>query len=258
MTAERPSIGRATVQAWRDTAETLGALGRPASIALLICLATGLLQRIAVPEQDFDSESLLAGFIVSSAQAFLLTPFLIAAYRFVVLREVTTRYELTPRTHRFHIFFLWSVAVSLLYWVPMFAFSRLFDRLPLPLLVAILLIVGVVLIAISLRAIILFPALAVDAPAATWGNAIADTKGNTWRIFFIVLLSGLPIATAAFLFLVVAERAGLMGEAQPPTSPFVGAILDGVLGVVGLTLAAAVASRLYEQLGDRVNGAPQA
>jgi hypothetical protein len=51
--------------------------------------------------------------------------------------------------------------------------------------------VGVVVV--PLRAIILFPAVAVDAPGASWSRAMADTRGYTWRIYSIVVLAALPL-----------------------------------------------------------------
>jgi hypothetical protein len=209
---------------------------------------------------DFDSGSsetgaLLAGFVASGVQAFLLTPCMIAAHRFIILGEVTPRYRLEPRAPRFQLFFLWSLALSLGYWVPSFGLAVLPQVMPYALVAgSALFIVAVFAVIVSFRLMILFPAVAVDAPGATWDNALADTKGHVWRMLFITLLSGLPAGIALIAVLALVASAGLIGEGTPGVAGvFLSALLDGAVGTIGLTLAIAIASRLYEQLGDRVN-----
>jgi hypothetical protein len=190
-------------------------------------------------------------------QAFLLTPCMIAAHRFIILGEVTPHYRLAPRAPRFQLFFLWSLALSLGYWVPSFGLAALPQVMPYALVAGgALFIVAVFAVIVSFRLMILFPAVAVDAPGATWDNALADTNGHVWRMLFITLLSGLPAGIALIAVLALAASAGLIGEGTPGVAGvFLSAMLDGAVGTIGLTLAVAIASRLYEQLGDRVNRA---
>jgi hypothetical protein len=97
---------------------------------------------------------------------------------------------------------------------------------------------------------ILFPAIAIDAPGATAANAYADSKGNVWRIFFIFFLAILPfIAIALGLFFL-----GLISTATN-ISPLkiAGQIVSDIIGVPAYALFVAVASRLFQALGERVN-----
>jgi hypothetical protein len=100
----------------------------------------------------------------------------------------------------------------------------------------------------SVRTIILFPAIAVDAPGATWRNAVSDTKGHGWYIFFLGLTALIPIATVGAIVVVAVLSA--LGFT-------LGAILVVPLVCLGMIVVlatmVAVASRLYERLGDRVN-----
>jgi len=246
MAAVRPSIAQAAVQSWRDTAAVLGALTAQAWIAFAISAVLAYLQRlVGTGEKAFGTGLLLAGFIIACVQAFLLTPYLIAIHRFIILGEKAAGYGLAPAAHRFQLFFLWSIALSMFYWVPAFLLGGFFTKgTALILLVTLVfLVVSVTALIVSVRLIILFPAIAVDAPGATWVNAMADTKGSAWRIILISMLSALP----GFAALIAAA---LLGRA---IAPVLSALVDGAMNVLIITLAIAVASRLYEQLGNRVN-----
>src|ERR1700730_3337977 len=91
----------------------------------------------------------------------------------------------------------------------------------------------VALAVVALRVIILLPAVAVDAPGAIWGRAMADSKGNAWRVFVIFLLAFLPLAVAgtAATGLTVFVIDKLMGRGDPAilTLAAVLAILFGII-----------------------------
>jgi hypothetical protein len=261
MAAPPLSVPESATQAWRDIGAVLRSL-RPLTLtAFLIASGLALVKQFVVLP-DFDGASpetgaLLAGFIESGVQASLLTPYMIAVHRFIILGEVTQRYQLAPRAPRFQLFFLWSLALSLGYWVPSFALAALPGVMPYVALAGVgLFVIAVAAVIISFRLMILFPALAVDAPGATWDNALADSKGQVWRMLFITLLSGLPAGIALIVVLAMAASVGLIGEGTPgATGVLLSALLEGAVSTLGLTLAVAIASRLYEQLGDRVNRA---
>ena len=92
--------------------------------------------------------------------------------------------------------------------------------------------------------IILLPAVAVDAPGASWSGAMADTRGYTWRILFIVLL-------AALQWIFVLQIVGGTLAGAPPTIQ-VALTIFGAMQTIGYTLLVVIASRLYERLGDWV------
>jgi hypothetical protein len=246
MATPPPSIPQAAVQAWRDTLAAFRALATPASIVLTISIAFAFLQRFVLPaEKALETGRLLAGFIIAAAQAFLLTPYLIAIHRFIILGETAARYEIAAATHRFQLFFLWSMALSMFYWVPAFGIAAFFGKTEVLLLMATLFLLAFTIVALiaTVRLMILFPAIAVHAPGATWSNAVADTKGHFWRILGISMLAALPAFAGMITVALVGRK----------TWPLVFAVFDGAMGVVLMTLAIAVASRLYQQLGDRVN-----
>lgn len=251
MVAPRASIPQAATQAWRDIGAVFGALGTQALIAFAISIAIAFVQRFAAgtsTDKEFETGLLLANFAIACAQAFLLTPYLIATHRFIILGETGARYELSPASHRFQLFFLWSIVLSMFYWVPAFVIASATSAKSPPLMVlggTLLLASAVAALFLTVRLIIMFPAIAVEAAGATWTNALADTKGNFWRILFISMLATLP----AFAGLIVLALSGL-AISSPIT-----AVFEGVMSALLMTLAVAIASRLYEQLGDRVNRA---
>lgn len=255
--APRLTIGQAAAQAWRDTRAALTALAGPAQIAFFIYLLVSVARRLLLPADPGTATAALLGeFILSIGQAFLLTPFLIAVHRFVILGE-TGRYTLAPGEHRFQLFFLWSIALSLLAWAPPFllwAFTGVSIAGGLFLMLAGFAYIVVATI-ISLRLIILFPAIAVDAPGATWRNAMADTKGSAWRILFIGLIAALPLVGVALVLGLIALSLGMPKEIARSSIGWtaVTSVFDAAFGVVGFTLAVVVASRFYRELGNRVN-----
>ncbi|MCZ7642386.1 MAG: hypothetical protein M5U33_06165 [Pseudorhodoplanes sp.] len=67
---------------------------------------------------------------------------------------------------------------------------------------------------VALRVLILFPAIAVDAPGARWRNAYFDTKGHTWRVFGISVLTALPALLVALpLYFVIGWPEGSASSA---------------------------------------------
>ncbi len=114
--------------------------------------------------------------------------------------------------------------------------------------VALTFVYVVVITVLSLRVTILFPAVAVDAPGATWGNAIADTKGYALRIFIVGLVTLFPLLVVGALLLYAAGGrwpAGITGK-------LVASVSSSALTLPALTLLVVIASRFYEWLGERV------
>jgi hypothetical protein len=97
------------------------------------------------------------------------------------------------------------------------------------------------------RVTLLFPAIAVDAPGATPRNAFEDTRGHGWYIFFLFLIPFIPSALMMILL------TGLSVLLQPVAGRILLVPLVGLTGVLWLTLAVVIASRLYQWLGNRVN-----
>ena len=173
----------------------------------------------------------------------LLTPFFIAVHRFIILGEVTRHYRLQWEDPRFQLFFCWAFTI--------FALSRFALLGPvLPKHWMFQLIAFGLAIAVCVgftRVTILFPAIAVDAPGASPAHAIEDTKGHGWYIFFLFLLPFLPSV------LLLAFVGGLTVVLQPLAGKLLLVPLAGLAGVVWMTMAVVLASRLYQSLGNRLN-----
>jgi hypothetical protein len=246
MTPSQPSVFAAAATAYRDVADALAAMRSLALVTFLIVLATEILNW-GLNKWVIPVESLLGHEIMQIVISFLVTPFLIAVHRYVLRREITTRYVLEPSDRRFQLFFGWTVVFVVLATIP-----GLFVAVAEPgqnwILAAVSIGLLIAFSIASVRTVILFPAIAVDAPGATWRNAVSDTKGHGWYIFFLGLTALVPIATVgAIVVVAVLSALGLM----------LGAILVVPLVCVGMIVVlatmVAVASRLYERLGDRVN-----
>jgi hypothetical protein len=245
-----PSVRQAAGRAWHDALAVLQRLPGLATTALAIVVAIGLggsllrTNAAGIPESSTPVE-----IVAQILQAFLVTPYLIAVHRFIILGEVAHDYGAGFRVPRFRRFFAWSLALAALWWA-----ALTLAGLPKGLAgVVVLVPVVAAAMVVSLRLIVLFPALAVDAPGASWRNAISDTKGHAWRIFLIFLLASLPIFIADVAVLVVALQTGIFdGKTLSRTWMLAGTMLGGVAEFLYLTLAVAIASRLYESVGKRL------
>jgi hypothetical protein len=246
MTPSKPSVFAAAATAYRDVADALAAMRSLALVTFLIVLATEILNW-GLNKWVIPVESLLGHEIMQIVMSFLVTPFLIAVHRFILRREISTRYVLQPSDRRFQLFFGWTVVFVVLATIPGLFVAVVDPGQNWPLAtVAIGLLIAFAIG--SVRTVILFPAIAVDAPGATWRNAVSDTKGHGWYIFFLGLTALVPIATVgAMVVVAVLSALGLMLGAVVA----VPIICMGM--IVVLTTMVAVASRLYERLGDRVN-----
>jgi membrane-anchored glycerophosphoryl diester phosphodiesterase (GDPDase) len=190
-------------------------------------------------------------FAAGVVQSFVLTPFLIAVHRFILLRQVTGQYALAPQEPRFLRFFGWSFAVTSLALIPAALLSWL-GVLGSPDWLTVILIFAILALCffVTFRLTILFPAIAIDAHGATAANAYADSKGNVWRIFFIFLLAILPLMLLAFGL----SFFGLISTSKDINSlTIAGQIFTAIIGVPAYALFVAVASRLFQALGDRLN-----
>ena len=245
----RLPIMRAVGMAYRDLVRVARAMTRLVAVVLVILLTFNLLE-LVIPRSVFELP--LAEFVFGAARGFLLTPFLIAVHRFIILDEVTPRYILAPQEKRFLRFFAWTLAPALVLAAGSFI-QYLLTAAELPARVVSLgagvaLIVGVFVI---LRLMILFPAIAVDAPGASARNAFADSKGFFWDMFFICLVAMLPLVALVMLMVVLEYPLELRGSIPVLWTVF--EVTDKTVAeLVAYPLYVAIASRIYHALGERV------
>jgi len=280
----------AAEQGWRDALMAIPKMLIVLAVGMLVVLAPRFLHlgpgRITNPTPDqlfwFQVHSYIAQILLFIAQGFLLTPVAIAMHRFVLLGEVAQRYTISF-SPRFLRFFAFSVAFQILIAAPSllsWAVTRMTG--PENWIVWSVISYGSLTVAMiaALRLLILFPAIAVDAPRASWRNAMADTKGHTWRVFFVVLVTAIPIlglrsALPNFLVYVwqglqtlvdkiwcfvsnekiACSAPGFISNLTFPITDLTFTIAFAAIEIFSLSAYAAVASRLYAAFANRLKPA---
>jgi hypothetical protein len=262
MNPKAPGVWKAAALVWCDTGHVLRKLPVLAFVALLVALALELVL-FYIPTAVWTHVPVIlvfAGWL--AARPFLLTPYLIAVHRFIILGEATAIYRLVPTDRRFQRYFVWSLVPAVM--IPatggLAHLISLDPALPSVISTIAAVVALAVMAVVAARIITLFPAIAVDAPGASWDRAIADTKGNTWRVFSIFLLSILSLAVAgiAVTGLAIFVIGGVMGQwmgrdaAATLTLAATLAVWLAVIETIAVTLAVVIASRLYQWLGASV------
>ncbi len=244
----KPPVLATAIQAYRDAFAAIRAMPFVTAVAFAATIGQSVVESALVAPVAAERtlfEELMALFL-GAVWSFLFAPFLIAVHRHVLLGEVTAHYRLETGNPRFMRFFYWSFGLFALFSMVSIVSALFGAENPVG---AVLAVIGaVVAIVVAIRIVVLFPAIAVDAPNATFNNAFADTKGSMLRIVGIMLVAALPALTAALLTatLVIGsmtDRGGL-GVA--------GAVLFAASSVFFGAVFVAVASRLYQALADRL------
>ena len=222
----------------RDVYEHLSGL---AIMALVLALAVSAIG-FFLSGLGFALLGQLARLAVHIGFGFVTAPYLIAVHRFILLGKVTTRYDLELGDPRLQRFFGWTIVFALLSAAP----AMLSNILPLPGLLrgVLALALAIAALIVMVRLIVVLPAVAVDSDRATWRNAMADTAGYAGRILLICLAAALPVGLAAVILSAFSYGFGFLA--------FVVVLIQGAAGVIIASLLAAIASRLYESVGDRV------
>ena len=262
MPVTRPRMMEIFSAAYWDMTRAFGSLRRmvliAAGIFLVQLLAYAIVPRLVT---HHPVGRLICGLLIAILFAYLLTPFVLAVHRFIVLGEVTTRYRFEPQSLRFKLMFYCLVAFALGQIIPEFLLTLVAPpqpdvvnyttRPPEPPRNSWALAVLPVLIAVAVittRLLVLLPAVATDAPGATWQNAFADSKGHFWFTFWVLTLTVLPV-----LFGIIVLVA-LLALVKPMWLSGLAIILVTLAGIVLATvLGAAVASRIYLAFGNRLN-----
>jgi hypothetical protein len=250
----KPPVIETAVAAWRDAFRAIGAMPEVTGIALVLVLATSLGGFAIFPNPSalVRSPWLPVISIVSGVvQAILLAPLAIAVHRFVILGETTNRYPLEPGSSRYLRFVGFAILVKILWLIPSTIESLIPGAENNPAVTAglgiVVLALFITVIIIVVRRAILFPAIAIDAPGATWSKAGLDTKGISWRVAFIFFLTALPLLVIGGpLYWLL-----LTPQAQPSTASWLFfSVIGAVIGVPALCAFAAAASHIYRARAD--------
>lgn len=172
----------------------------------------------------------------------------IAVHRFVLLGEAADRY-IWQTPAQFWRFFDRLMVIQLTTQLPtlILASSPGFPGLNM----ALIYVFGIVGIVVALRSMLLFPAVAVDAPGIGWRNAWRDTRGQGWRLLRVSLCLAvpiLPVYLVAFALGIMVFGLSALVTPLSPGSLGLGFVLQvGIVASIGATAAAA--SRLYQLFG---------
>jgi hypothetical protein len=232
-----PIIGSA-VTAWGDAFRAIAAMPVLVGTVFVILLLISGANMLLMP----DMEKMVAtqmplwikivSIINNMLTSLLMAPLAIAVHRMVLLGETTERYNLNLSNSRFRRFVGFGIIIGLFWSVPNLILWFAQGSGTLLVVTSIVsLILQIVIAIVTLRRVILFPAIAVDALGATWSNARNDTKGHSWRVLFVLFCTLLPmtiVTTPLFFTLMM----------PPRHRRVVCACRRGVAPVQGLCLAA--------------------
>jgi hypothetical protein len=249
----RLPILQASKTAYRDLWHVIMAMPVLVGCALLVVLAETVAQ-IMVPQRLWETPFLggVLGFLVTVLRSFLLTPIMIATHRYIILGEVTPGYVFDPAAPAFQVFFRWLVALSAVSALVTLGYSLVLAASPgIVISMAVFVIGMVVVIALTARLSILFPAIAVGAPGTDARHAWADSKGHAFRIFLIFLVASLPLM-AVIMFELFALGPGMLERGSRLS--VVDLIIGSPIQTALIILYVAIASRLFQALGRRLIG----
>lgn len=240
------------VRGWTDTIRAMRQMPLIFGMAIsALVILQVLLDAILPSASTLSSFASYTRMIVeAAASSFLLAPLAIATHRFVVLNEMDAIYSFSFRDPRFAKFYIAELVYAGVTILPAWAMKvvvGLFENTPQGVLAAFIIIIVVVII-IGLRALILFPAIAVDAPGALWRNALADSGGHTWSIFFAVLLASLPAVPTTIVYNYLTPDRHSLGH-------YVLTILSCAEQAIFLAAMAAVASHFFLAFAQRLRAA---
>lgn len=252
MAGKKPPVLGTALIAWKDAFRAIDAMPTVAGIAFFFVLVFSLAGFAIVGALSGVWLSVLS-IVLSIVQAAVLAPLAIVVHRFVLLGESTNRYPLELRDSRYLRFAGFAILVKILWLLPL-AIQILISSAELVNDVNFILRIAIMIVVV--RRVILFPAIAIDAPGATWSNARRDTKGSSWRVAFIFVLTILPALAIdlPLYFLTV--------DLDPHASAAVWLLSNAIAAVVGvatLCAFAAAASHIYRDRADvltRPSGSP--
>jgi hypothetical protein len=266
---DEPPIFGTAVQAWRDALLAMRRMPLVTGIAILIVTAprifAELVPEFKVPTLEQAYLLIVLSFLglvqFTAVQSALVAPAAIAAHRFVVLGEAAPRYSflLSKRRWIFVFFFLGVVALISGPAIVILLWAFIVDVASWRILAIAALLFYAAFVLVFVRALILFPAIAVGAPGASWRNAIADCEGHTWRVVAILCVTVIPIMG---IQIAISEIHDYFVEVQISHDPHITAIertidiLDdlaiALVRVFALFAFAAVASRLFMALANKL------
>ena len=252
MAQTKPPIIGTAVTAWEDAFRAIGAMPLVAGTAFVIVILMALASFWIISDPYALAESPwlpVYSIVTGVVQGLLLAPLAIAVHRYVLLGEATSRYPLDPFSARYVRFVGFAILIKILWSLPSLIQSFMRKSPEETGVEALLgfveLALFIVVLVVTVRRVILFPAIAVDAPGATWSNARRDTKGSSWRVAFIFVCVAVP-GTMLGGLLYWALLSGGSGNANQLFFSLLGAIVE----IPMLCAFAAAASHIFRSRAD--------
>lgn len=247
------SAWRLAMQGWRLALRAAARMPRLLGSSAVTAVVIGLLYARAstlVIQQPSDAiDAIFALAAQAVAFAFVWASCAIAVHRFVLLREAVDRFvwQVPSQFPRFY----GRVLVLQVLFLPGVMISLVAGGHPSLLGVLAEVILGIASYIVSLRTMLLFPAVAIDAPGITWGNAWRDSKGHGWFLFRLTISLVVPVLPMWIGVIVVAGSLFGFGALANPLSPWgtVQSAIGQVITITSIWATAAAASRAYQIWG---------
>ncbi len=175
----------------------------------LTFLETNMLAKLFLGENDSWHFLLPSVVIVvfATMDAIILAPLAIAVHRFVLLGEVASNDKPLGDFRRYRRFVAYAAALIFVTRIPTlqtgleWSISLGRDEfLPAAFQIAGF-VLPIVILAIFLNTIILFPAIAVGAPGAGIRNAFSDSWLHLWRVLLVVVCTTIPLFAVQFVLM---------------------------------------------------------
>jgi hypothetical protein len=250
----QPSAINIALVGWREALKAITRMMPVAGPAFLLALMSQTAYQLS-RGHSFAIDVAISP-VFGIVQGLVLTPLGIAVHRYVLLGEVTPHYALNLADKRFQRFFGVALAIQAL-WACIGFWLILGYFFGAPMLVvcfAAALITGIVVVNVMLGIVILFPAVAIDAPGVGWRNAMDDSKGHAFRIFWAFAFGLVPMfALDEVAELILGPRQ--FGFGPHPAFQAIGIVLQAAESVLIVSAYAAIASTLYVAFGSRLKGA---
>jgi hypothetical protein len=203
------------------------------------------LSKLVVASSDIGSKTFRL--LLDGMSTILLVPFQVGAYRLIILGEQPAHY-LAYFCDRFRRYFKW-VAVL---WVP----TLVGEIMPESGLMSILLPIGlaIIVIIVSVRLVLLFPALAAGPVNVTAADAWHDSRGRIWLIVRTILAIVIPFTAALVVWIACIMMLGLMGSTAdlPFWKAMLRAVTDSTMGIIATIVMIANTALLFDVIGDCV------
>ncbi len=248
----------AWLQAYRDAARAIAAMPAVFPIAFAAVTAMEAIPlKILFPEMPGVSPwpPFLArmSFLIS-AKALILAPLLIAVHRYVILGETVRGFPIRP-AGRYLRFVACAAVFEIAIQLPIEAISvKMLEQavsgtasVPPIVLIPLAFIVAAIAPLLLLPTLLVFPAIAVDAPEVkAWREGIR----HYWRLFYTMVLAWLPLPVIEVSYLVLVRT----GTLPPPLEDTLSPLTAGSAAITVLSCAmtvffgavfAAAVSRLY-------------